>query len=252
MYTRGVGKKTVVLGVYVDDLIVAGEDAAEIETFKKQMTSEFDMSDLGLLSFYLGIGVDQQKDCVTIKQTGYAKKLLSQFGMEDCNPTKILMDPGVKLDADKEGVRVDFIEYKRAIRCLRYLLHTRPDLSYSVGVASRFMEKPTKKHQQAVKQIMRYLKGTLDLGLVYTQGGKEEQIIGYSDSGHGGDLVGRRSTAGMAFYLNESLISWCSQKEKIVAISSVKLSSWLLHRQQDKLFGFEGCWENSQQVLQRW
>jgi hypothetical protein len=82
------------------------------------------------------------------------------------------------------------------------------------------MEKPTKKHQQAVKQIMRYLKGTINLGLVYTQGGKEEQIIGYSDSDHGGDLVGRRSTVGMAFYLNESLISWCSQKEKIVSISS--------------------------------
>jgi hypothetical protein len=94
---------------------VAGEDAAEIETFKKQMTFEFDMSDLGLLSFYLGIEVDQQKDCVTTKQTGYAKKLLSQFGMEDCNPTKIPMDSGVKLDADKEGVRVDVTEYRRAI-----------------------------------------------------------------------------------------------------------------------------------------
>jgi len=220
VYTRGVGKSRVVLGVYVDDLIVTGEDSAEIDVFKKQMTSEFEMSDLGLLSFYLGIEVDQQKDYVTIKQSSYARKVLSQFGMEDSNPTKIPMDPGVKLDADKGGVRIDATEYRRVIGCLRYLLHTRPDLSFSVGMCSRYMEKPTVKHQKAVKQILRYLKGTVDLGLVYTQEGKEEIIIGYSDSDLGGDLVGRRSTGGMAYYLNESLITWSSHKEKTVALSS--------------------------------
>jgi hypothetical protein len=220
VYTRGVGRSTVVLGVYVDDLIVTGEDPAEIEVFKQQMTSEFEMSGLGLLSFYLGIEVDQQNDFVTIKQSSYARKVLSQFGMGDCNPTKIPMDPGAKLDADKGGVRVDGTEYRRVIGCLRYHLHTRPDLSFSVGMCSRYMEKPTVKHQRAVKHILRYLKGTIDLGLVYTQEGKEETIIGYSDSDLGGDLVGRRSTGGMAFYLNDSLITWTSHKEKTIALSS--------------------------------
>jgi hypothetical protein len=77
-------------------------------------------------------------------------------------------------------------------------MHTRPDLAYSVGIASRFMEKPTVMHMRAVKQILRYLKGTIDLGLVYTQGGSEE-VLGYTDSDVGGDLVGRRSTAGWHF-----------------------------------------------------
>ena len=106
------------------------------------------------------------------------------------------------------------------IGCLRYLLHTRPDLAYSVGMASRFMEKPTVMHLQAVKQIMRYLKGTVDMGLVYTQAGGEEVLVGYTDSDLSGDLVGRRSTGGMAFYLNGNLITWCSQKQKTVALSS--------------------------------
>ena len=79
-----------------------------------------------------------------------------------------------------------------------YLLHTRPDLSFLVGMASRYMEKSTVKHKKAVKQILRYLKGTVNLGLVYTQGGKEEEIVGYTDSDLAGDLVGRRSTAGMS------------------------------------------------------
>ncbi|XP_066316136.1 secreted RxLR effector protein 161-like [Miscanthus floridulus] len=82
------------------------------------------------------------------------------------------------------------------------------------------MEKPTVKHRNAVKQIMRYLKGTLEFGLVYTQTKSEEVLVGYSDSDVGGDLVGRRSTRGMSFYLNEGLVTWNSHKEKTVALSS--------------------------------
>ena len=115
---------------------------------------------------------------------------------------------------------MDATEYRRAIGCLRYLLHTRPDLSYAVGMASRFMEKPIVMHQKAVKQILRYLQGTLEYGLVYTQENKTEVLVGYSNSDHAGDVVGRRSTAGMAFYLNDSLITWNSHKEKTVALSS--------------------------------
>jgi len=220
VYKRGIGKTAIILGVYVDDLIVTGSEKQEIEMFKKQMTDKFEMSDLGLLSYYLGIEVDQQKDFSTLKQSGYAKKVLERFGMHDCNPSKVPMDLGTKLYDDKSGQRVDATKYRRIIGCLRYLVHTRPDLAYLVGVASRYMEKPTTLHMLVVKKIVRYLRGTVDLGLVYTLGEKQEEIVGYSDSDNGGDLGGRRSTAGMAFYLNESLITWGSQKQKTVALSS--------------------------------
>lgn len=101
VYTRGVGDNQLILGVYVDDLIVSGGNPAEIVAFKKQMTSEFDLSDMGLLSFYLGLEVEQKEDYIAIKQSGYARKVLAQFGMVDCNSTKVPMDPGLKLDADK-------------------------------------------------------------------------------------------------------------------------------------------------------
>jgi hypothetical protein len=81
VYTRGVGKNAIILGVYVDDLIITGEDPVEIKEFKEQMTKEFEMSDLGLLSYYLGIEVGQYTDFTIVKQTGYAKKVLDQFGM---------------------------------------------------------------------------------------------------------------------------------------------------------------------------
>jgi hypothetical protein len=220
VYTRGTGKTRLILGVYVDDLIVTGGEPKEIAVFKKQMTSEFDMSDLGKLSFYLGIEVEQQTDCMTIKQTGYAKKVLSRFGMENCNPTKVPISPGTVLHDDKEGRPVDATEYRRVVGCLRYLLHTRPDLAFSVGMASRFMERPTVMHMCVVKQILRYVQGTLNYGLVYTREEKEEVLTGYSDSDLAGDREHRRSTGGMAFYLNGGLITWCSHKEKRVALSS--------------------------------
>ncbi|XP_042467433.1 secreted RxLR effector protein 161-like [Zingiber officinale] len=140
--------------------------------------------------------------------------------MADCNATKQPMEPKTQLHKDLEGTPIDATEYRRVIGCLRYLLHTRPDLSYSVGMASRYMEKPTSMHHKVVKQILRYLKGTIYFGLAYTKGPQEISIFGYSDSDLAGDLDGRKSTSGMTFYFNESLVSWNSQKQKTVALSS--------------------------------
>jgi len=87
-----------------------------------------------------------------------------KYYQDYCNPTKVPINPGAVLHDDKQGVAVDATEYRWVIRCLRYLLHTRPDLAFSVGMASRFMERPTVMHQNAVKQILRYLQGTLNYG----------------------------------------------------------------------------------------
>lgn len=220
VYTRGSGETALILGVYVDDLLVTGNSPVEIMKFKTEMTSQFDMSDLGLLSFYLRVEVDQQQDFITLKQSSYAKKILEQFGMSECNSTKIPMEPGIKLHQDKSGEPVDATAYRKMVGCLRYLLHTRPDLAFSVGMVSRFMKRPTVMHLKAIKQILRYLKGTVELGLVYTQHGRDEVLVGYTDSDLSGDVVGRRSTGGMTFYLNDNLITWCSQKQRTAALSS--------------------------------
>ena len=90
-----------------------------------------------------------------------------------------------------------------------YLLHTRPDLAHSVGVVSRFMERPTIAHQKAVKQILRYVRGTVEFVLEYTCGG-EGKLVGYNDSSLAGDIDDRRSISGVVFYLNKSVISWVS------------------------------------------
>lgn len=95
---------------------------------------------------------------------------------------------------------------------LRYLVNTRPDIAFSVGIVSRYMERPTILHLNVVKRILRYVKGTIHYGLIYTSNSGNNLITGYSDSDLGGLVDDRRSTGGMAYYLNESLISWVSQK----------------------------------------
>ncbi|KAG6481981.1 hypothetical protein ZIOFF_058605 [Zingiber officinale] len=148
VYTRGEEEASILVGVYVDDLIVTGSSTEKINKFKQQMMTEFEMSDLGLLSYYLGIEVEQQKSRILLRQLAYAKKILSQFKMADCNVTKHPMEPKTQLHKDLEGTPIDATEYRHIIGCLRYLLHTRLDLSYSVGMASRYMERPTIMHHK--------------------------------------------------------------------------------------------------------
>ncbi|KAM3244440.1 hypothetical protein ACQJBY_056022 [Aegilops geniculata] len=110
--------------------------------------------------------------------------------------------------------------YRSVIGSLRYLVHTRPDIAHAVGIVSRFMENPSTSHWAAVKQILRYIHGTKQYGCTYTAGSGSAELLGYSDSDHAGDLGDRKSTSGQVFFLGQNPVSWTSQKQKVVAISS--------------------------------
>ncbi|KAL8116648.1 hypothetical protein AgCh_022990 [Apium graveolens] len=238
VYTKKEGNKSLIVAVYIDDLLITNTSTSIIERFKKEMSTHFDMSDLGKLAYYLGIEVQQSGGLIKLKQTAYAKKMLEKASLNDCNPTKYPMDPKLLITKDEGGVAVNSTEFKSLVGGLRYLVHTRPDLAYAVGIVSRFMERPTQMHLNAVKRILRYVKGTLNYGLVYSKDSKNNMISGYSDSDHGGNLEDRKSTAGMAFYLNECLISWVSQKQKCVALSSCEADLWQPLRQHVRGYGF--------------
>lgn len=130
------------------------------------------------------------------------------------------MESKTQIDKDEGGELIDSTLFRSKIGELRYFVHTRPDIAYFVGVLSRYMERPTMLHYIAVKRILRYIKGTVDYGLIYMQGTGNYLLSGYSDSDHAGSVDDRKSTTGIAFYLNENLIIWVSQKRKCVALSS--------------------------------
>ena len=141
VYRRGKGGNALLVGVYVDDLVITGTKEAHVESFKEEMKATFQMSDLGLLSFYLGIEVHQDSSGISFRQTVYAKRIVELGGLIGCNPAHTPMEESLKLSRDSTAKEVDATRY--FVGSLRYLVHARPDLTFAVGYVSRFMKRPT-------------------------------------------------------------------------------------------------------------
>jgi hypothetical protein len=140
IYWRGNGGNALLMGVYVDDMVITGTRDAEVASFKEEMKATLQMSHLGLLSFYLGIEVHQGDSEITLRQTAYAKRVIELVGLTDYNPSLTLMEERLKLSRDSTTEEVDAMRYRRLVGSLRYLAHTRSDLTFSVGYVSRFMQ----------------------------------------------------------------------------------------------------------------
>jgi hypothetical protein len=215
VYVRGSGQDRLIVGVYVDDLVITG--CRGISAFKTEMQKLFKMSDLRLLSCYLGLEVKQSSRGISIGQMAYAKKLLARSGMGD--PCSVPLEKRPNLSKKSDCKPVNATEYRSIVGGLRYLVNTRPDLAFSVGLVSRFLEEPREDHLGAVKRVLRYVAGTLEHGVFYGRGGAR-QLHGFSDSDYAGDPDNRRSTSGILFCLGNSPITWQSSKQKVVALSS--------------------------------
>jgi hypothetical protein len=163
VYRRSDKNGLLIVGVYVEDLIITGSNKASIELFKQEMMGKFSMSDLGLLSYYLGIQVDQQAGLTKLCQSSYTLKILEHAGMVGCNPCAVPMGNRLKLSKNDKTPAVDKTRYKSIIGSLPYLVNTRPDIAYAVGIVSRYMEEPRARHWAAVKHILRYLAGKIYL-----------------------------------------------------------------------------------------
>ena len=201
------------MGVYVDDLIITGTSKTSIGEFKNQMQELFKMSDLGLLSYYLGIEETQSNDSITLCQRSYAEKILEAAGMEGCHGCQTPMECRLNLWKNDVAKLVDPSLYRSIIGSLRYLVHSRPDITHAVGIVSRYMERPTVTHWTAVKQILRYVRSTLSYGCCYGRGSGKSELLGYSDSDHAGDVEDRKSTSGQIFFLGSNPVTWSSLKQ---------------------------------------
>ncbi|KAL9162242.1 hypothetical protein ABFS82_07G077000 [Erythranthe guttata] len=205
--------------LYVYDLIFSGNNEGMINAFKKEMADEFEMTDIGLMSYYLGIEVQQQDDGILISQESYAKEVLKKFKMENCEPNSTPIDVGEKLSRHIGGEPVDPTLLKSLIGSLRYLTCTRPDILYAVGLVSRFMENPKIYHFKVAKRILCFIKGTLDHGIFYPTSGNLK-LVGYSDSDRAGDVDDRKSTTGCVFFFGEAAFTLISKKQPIVTLST--------------------------------
>ena len=215
----------VIMGVYVDDFIPISNDTALMNAEKAALADKFEVVDNGNIEYFLKMAVkrDRQSRTLTISQPNYIETILTKFAMLECKPVATPMDAKASFDKLSEGdERFDRTKYQQAIGCLTYLAtHTRPDISASVGILSKFMSDPGPAHWSGVKRILRYLQGTRSYGLVFT-GRDDDTLLGFSDSDWAGDSVTRRSVSGYVFQLGRSTISWCSKRQQTVAKSSTE------------------------------
>ncbi|GAA0139391.1 transmembrane signal receptor [Lithospermum erythrorhizon] len=215
--------KIIIVSIYVDDLIYTGDDEKMMAEFKASMLERFDMTDLGIMSYFLGIEVIQNQQGIFIGQRQYAEVVLKRFGMEDCNLVHNPISPGAKVDKDTQGKPADETFFKQMVGSLMYLTATRPDLMYVTCLMSKYTARPTEMHMQVAKRALRYLKGTTQLGIHYQRTNEMKgELAAYTDSDYAGDSDDRRSTSGYVFLIGSGSIAWSSKKQPIVTLSTTE------------------------------
>ena len=216
------GGATFIIGVYVDDIILAGKDHKQMEEIKRILAKTFDIKDLGELKYFLGVKIDKI-GTVWIGQPMYTENVLKKYGMEDAKAVSTPVDVGTKLvKAATDSELIDRVLYQSAVGSLLYLsTKTRPDIAYAVNSVARFCSNPTKQNWMAVKRIFRYLRGTTTLGLLYKKSSSNE-LIGFSDADWGEDVKDFRFTSGYCSEIGGTIVSWRSKKQSCVALSTAK------------------------------
>ena len=187
-----------------------------IKDCKSNLAVEFEIKDLGLMHYFLGLEVWQRDGCFFIGQRKYAVEILKRFRMEDCKPMAIpIVSNWRKIDASgSDGF--DPTLYRQLIESLMYLANTRLDISFAVNSLSQFMVDPRRVHSTAAKHILRYIKGTVEYGLVYKRRGSV-QLAGFTDADWAGCVEDMKSTSS-CFNIGLGVVSWFNKKQKSIAL----------------------------------
>ena len=191
---RREGKVTLLIIIYVDDMVVIGDDINEMRRLQKYLSSDFEMKDLRGLEYYLGIEVAHSRDGIYLSQRKYVLDLLSATGMLGYKPAETSFGQNHHLAIYRDQVPENKERYQRLVGRLIYLSFTRPDIAYVVSVVSQFMHSPSEDHMAAVMQILSYLKGAPGKWLIFRKHGYME-IKGYTDVDWAGNITDRRSTS---------------------------------------------------------
>lgn len=207
--------------VYVDDIILTGDDKSEMLSIKGKLAAEFELKDLGNLRYFLGMEVARNETGISVSQRKYTLDLLSETGLLGCRPVETPMDPNVKLEIKDGDPPVDKGRYQRLVGKLIYLSYTRPDIAFAVSCVSQFMHSPSELHLQAVYRILKYLKGTPGLGLFFRKT-TYRGINLFTDADWAGSVEDRRSTSGYCSFVWGNLVTWRSKKQSVVARSSAE------------------------------
>ncbi|KAK2428549.1 putative mitochondrial protein [Trifolium repens] len=213
--------KFIIAQIYVDDIVFGGMSNTMVQHFVRKMQSEFEMSLVGELTYFLGLQIKQMEDTIFISQSKYARNIIKKFGMDNAAHKRTPAPTHLKLTKDEKGISVDQSLYRSMIGSLLYLTASRPDITYAVGVCARYQADPKVSHLTQVKKILKYVNGTSDYGIMYSHC-ENSTLYGYCDADWAGSADDRKSTSGGCFFLGTNLISWFSKKQNCVALSTAE------------------------------
>lgn len=174
----------IIVCLYVDDLLITGGNEGEIAELKKELMSEFEMTDMGVLSYFLGLEFKKTESDILMHQSKYATEILKRFNKVECNSVATPIEVGLVLEREGKEDKVDETEFKQIVGSLRYLCHSRPDLEFVVGLVSRYTKRPRIPHLLAAKRILRFIKGTINTGILFPNkdNNNSEELVGYTDA----------------------------------------------------------------------
>ncbi|KAK8936102.1 hypothetical protein KSP39_PZI012973 [Platanthera zijinensis] len=229
IYLKISGSRYIFLILYVDDILLASSDLALLHESKQFLSKHFDMKDLGEASFVLGIEIirDRSHFALSLSQKAYIERVLERFSMLDCKPGDVPVLKGDKLslsqcprnDIERECMKE--IPYASAVSSLMYAqVCTRPDIAFAVGLLGRYQSNPGHAHWVAAKKVLRYLKRTKDVKLVYHRV-QNLELVGYTDSDFAGCEDDRKSTSGYFFKFAGGAVSWKSVKQTLITSSTM-------------------------------
>ncbi|GJZ28670.1 putative RNA-directed DNA polymerase [Tanacetum coccineum] len=224
LFTKTSGDMVLMLLVYVDDIVITGNDNSEIGKFKEMLKSKFQIKDLGNLKYFLGIEVIDNDDGVCLSQRKYCLEVLHEYGLLAGRPVETPLAENTTLnhvESEDDKLLSDIGNYQKLVGKLIYLTNTRPDISYAVHCLSQFMHAPLSSHLEAAFRVLRYLKNSPGSGIQINKVGNLK-LRAYADSDWARCPATRKSVSGYCVFLGSSLITWKSKKQSTLSRSSAE------------------------------